>query len=140
MFTLRRGSLTKTPYLVLSAPALLLEYWLDSIARPAYDSAGNLTKAGEDLDAPGLTEFMWDVIYWTWINLVLVAVLGGRLWWAYLLVPGYAAYKGITTLTGVKQMLGGLGAATDQASGADAGQSNRQKKLEKRSGQKVMYR
>lgn len=83
---------------------------------------------------------MWDVIYWTWINLVLVAVLGGRLWWAYILVPAYAAYKGVTTLTGVKNLIGGVSAGKNQDTGADTAQSNRQKKLEKRGGQRTVYR
>ena len=78
---------------------------------------------------------MWDVVYWTWINLILVLLLGNRMWWLYLAVPGYAIYAAVTTASGVKSMLGGMGGA-----GAEPeAQSNRQKKMDKRGGQKVAY-
>jgi len=140
-FTLRR-SLRLTPYLVLSAPALALEYWLESIARPQYDAQGNLKRAGEDLDAPGLTEFFWDIIYWTWINLITVVIFGNRAWWAYLVVPAYAGYSAFSTARGVKRMFGGGmaggGGEGDQSTQA---QSKRAQKFEARGGQqKVRYR
>lgn len=135
-YTLRR-SLRLTPYLVLSAPALALEYWLDSIARPVYDADGNLRRAGEDLDAPGLTEFFWDIIYWTWINMIAVVLIGNRAWWGYLVVPAYAIYAAVTTARGVKGMFGGMAGAGGE--GAPA-QSKRQQKLEARGGQRVKYR
>ena len=78
---------------------------------------------------------MWDVLYWTWINLVLVLLFGNRMWWLYLVVPAYAIYAAITTASGLKGMLGGMGGA-----GAEPeAQSNRQKKMEKKGGQKVAY-
>lgn len=137
-YVLRR-SLRLTPYLLLSAPGLALEYWLDSIARPRYDAAGNLQKAGEDLDAPGLTEYFWDVIYWTWINLVAVMFLGNRAWWAYLVVPAYTAFAAFSTVRGVKSMFGGVAGGADEGA-TPAAQSKRQQKMEQRGGQKVKYR
>lgn len=137
-FTLRR-SLKLIPYLSLTAPALALEFWLESIARPQYDEGGNLRKAGEDLDAPGLTEFFWDIIYWTWINLILVFIFGNRGWWLYLVVPSYAIYAAVTTASGLKGMLGGMSGAGGDGE-TQVQQSNRQKKMEKRGGQKVAYR
>lgn len=98
-----------------------------------------MKRAGEDLDAKGLTEFFWDVIYWTWINLVLVVVLGNRAWWLYLVVPAYTVYSVVTTASGIKGMLGGMGAAGGEGGNVAEGQSNRAKKMEKR-GQKVAYR
>lgn len=140
MFTLRR-SLRLKPYLLLSAPALALEYWLESIARPRYDVDGNLLKAGEDLEAKGLTEFFWDIIYWTYINLVAVIILGNRAWWLYLAVPAYAIYAATSTARGVKSMLGGMaGGGSEAEQGAPAAQSKRQQKIEARGGQKVRYR
>jgi len=138
-FILRR-SLKLTPYLVLSAPALALEYWLDSIARPSYDEAGNLKRAGEDLDARGLTEFFWDIIYWTWINLTAVVIFGNRAWWLYLVVPVYAIYSAVTTASGLKGMLGGMAGAGGEGADSVQAQSKRQQKMEKRGGQKVQYR
>ena len=134
-----RRSLGFTLYLILSAPALGLEYWLESIGRPKYDQAGDLQRAGEDLDAPGLTEFFWDVIYWTWINIVAVVIIGNVAWWAYLLVPAYAIYAAVTTAQGVRGALSGS-AGVGKDTEVPQGQSKRQQKMEARGGQKVKYR
>ena len=138
-FTLR-SSLRFTPYLVLSAPALALEYWLETISRPRYDDGGNLKKAGEDLDAPGLTEFFWDIIYWTWINLLSAVVFGNKAWWAYLVVPVYASYAAFTTARGVRGMFGGMAGGGAEGDAPPQSQSKRSQKMEQRGGQKVRYR
>lgn len=137
-FTLRH-SLSLKRYLVLSLPALAIEFYLDRVAQPRYKSDGSLQRAGEDLDAKGLTEFMWDIVYWTWINLILVIILGNRAWWLYLIVPSYAIYAAATTASGLKGMLGGMaGGGGEAVDGAP--QSKRQAKLEKKGGQRVAYR
>lgn len=136
-FTLRR-SLSLKRYALLSLPGLVIEFYLDRLARPVYKPDGSLQRAGEDLDAKGLTEFMWDVLYWGWINLILVMVFGNRAWWLYLVVPGYAAYSAYTTATGLKGQLSGL--AGGGGEGGTESQSKRQQKMEKRGGQKVAYR
>jgi hypothetical protein len=82
---------------------------------------------------------MWDVVYWTWINLVLVAACGDWAWWLYLVVPAYSVYAAMTTIGGLKGMLGGMG-GTQADESALAGESKRQKKIEKRGGQRVVYR
>jgi len=129
------------PYLILSCPALVLEFYLDRLGRPSYTADGSLRRSGEDLDAKGLTEFMWDVVYWTWINVALVIVFGNKAWWLYLVVPGYLVYLAATTVGGMKGMLGGMGAAGgDGTAAGQEAESKRQKKMEKRGGQKVAYR
>lgn len=131
-----RRSLSLKRYALLSAPGLVIEFYLERLARPSYNPDGSLRRAGEDLDAQGLTEFMWDILYWTWINLILVIVFGNRAWWLYLIVPGYAIYAAVTTASGLKGMLGGMAGA-----GAEGEvQSKRQAKMEKRGGQRVAYR
>lgn len=129
-------------WFLLVLPSLVIEFWFERIARPVFLDSGNgreLKRAGEDLEAKGLTEWMWDVVYWTWGNTVLVALFGDRLWWAYLAVPVYSAYLAFTTFTGVRKNLAGLGGAGD-AGAASNSTSKRQAKLEKRGGQKVQYR
>jgi hypothetical protein len=128
------------PYLLLSAPALALEFYLDRLGRPSYAADGSLRRAGEDLDAKGLTEFMWDIVYWTWINIVLVIIFGNRAWWLYLVVPGYSVYLAATMVGGMKGMLGVMGGAGGDGTAAPEAESKRQKKMEKRGGQKVAYR
>jgi hypothetical protein len=134
-------------YLLLSTPSLLIQFWFERISRPTYtsptasspDSRGDLRSAGEDLEAKGLTEFLWDVLYWSWGCIVLAAALGDGVWWLWLVVPGYAAYLAWTTFmgarSGMKGMMGG-----EQAEGAGTATSKRQAKLEKRGGQRVAYR
>jgi SRP-independent targeting protein 2/TMEM208 len=129
-----------TPYLLFSVPALVLEFYLDRLGRPSHAADGSLRRSGEDLDAKGLTEFMWDILYWTWINIVLVIIFGDRAWWLYLVVPAYSVYLAATTVGGIKGMMGGLGGASGDGAAAQEAESKRQKKMEKRGGQKVTYR
>ena len=83
---------------------------------------------------------MWDIVYWTWINIVLVIIFGDRAWWLYLVVPAYSVYLAATTVGGIKGMMGGLGGASGDGAAAQEAESKRQKKMEKRGGQKVTYR
>jgi hypothetical protein len=141
-FTFRR-SLSLKSYVCFSLPGAIIEFYLDRVARPTYSADGTIRHGGEDLGAEGLTEFMWDVLYWTWINVILVIILGNRAWWLYLVVPGYAIYAAITTASGLKGMLSGMsgaGAGGDAEGAGSASQSKRQAKLEKRGGQRVAYR
>jgi len=84
-------------------------------------------------------EWMWDVMYWTWICTALAAVTGySWVWWLYLAVPAYSGYLAFTMYTGVRQGLGGMDGGA--GGGAGQGQSKRQAKIEKRGGQRVQYR
>lgn len=148
----RRGSVTK--YILLSLPALAIELYLDKLGRPVYSKAssssspGELLRPGEDLAAAGVTEYLWDVVYVTWIVLGLVGIAGEWAWWVGLIVPLYGAYlawglyKGFTggSVPGMPQMMGEGAAAA--AEGGEAGsKSRRQQKMEGRGAQqKVRYR
>ncbi|KAH9826546.1 SRP-independent targeting protein 2 [Teratosphaeria destructans] len=128
----------------LTLPALVIEFYFERLSRPTLDpTTKDLKRAGEDLEAKGLTEWMWDVLYWTWGNVILVVLFGDRAWWLYLVVPGYSAYLAVSTYLGMRSGFGGLsaGAGGEGAPGAGAaGQSKRQAKMEKRGGQQVRYR
>ena len=135
-FVIRR-SLSLKRYIILSIPGLFIEAYLHILATPSYGPDGDIRSAGSDLSEKGLTEFMWDIVYWTWINLIAVMVLGNWAWWLYLVVPGYAIYAAVSTASGIKGMFSGMAGA-----GGEGGevQSKRQAKMEKRGGQKVGYR
>lgn len=126
-------------YLILSSPAIAIQFWLEKIGRPRNTPNGDL-KAGEDLDAKGLTEYLWDVLYWTWACVVLAALFGDKAWWAWVVIPLYSIWSAWTTFNGVRQGLGGMGpqGAGEGANGSET--SNRQKKMEKRGGQRMQYR
>lgn len=73
-------------YTILSAPALVIECIFELNGRPKYTSyaaSAELRRSGDDLEAKGLTEWMWDVLYWTWGCTVLVALVGDWAWWLY---------------------------------------------------------
>lgn len=106
-------------YLLLSAPALVCEFILERTGRPTFDANGTLKTSGEDLAAPGLTEYMWDVVWVTWASVLLVTLFGNWGWFLWLAVPAYGAYLGIG-LAGYGKQLAGLGGAGNQDSAAAA--------------------
>jgi hypothetical protein len=129
-------------WFILNLPALLIEFWFERIGRPTHDN-GDLKRSGEDLEAKGLTEWMWDITYWTWFCVVLVALAGNRAWYAWAAVPAYSAWLAFTTFTGARKGLAGMGGVPAEAEGTStgpAGQSKRQAKMEKRGGQRMQYR
>lgn len=127
------------PYILCALPALGIEIYFERLARPTFSANGDLKRAGEDLEAKGLTEWMWDVLYWTWGCIVLVTLAGNWAWWLYAAVPVYTVYSLFGTYSKVK---GGMGGLMGQGQGVEesSGQSKRQAKMEKRGGQKVQYR
>lgn len=94
-----------------------------------------MKRAGEDLDAKGLTEYMWDVVYWTYGCITMAAILGDYAWWLWVVIPAYSAYSAWSMYTGMR---GGY----QDAAGVPQPQaaSKRQAKMEKRGGQKMQYR
>jgi len=136
--SLARSSIVK--YVLFSAPALLVEYWLESIGRPKYGAQSEVIKAGEDLEAKGLTEYLWDVLYWTWFCVALSGIFGDKAWWLWTIIPAYSAYAGYTTFVSARQGYSGLAGGAADGSGSSTGQSKRQQKMEKRGGRKVQYR
>jgi hypothetical protein len=128
-----------TRYFVLACPTLAIEFYLDRMGRPQYNAAdGSLRSAGEDLGASGLTEYMWDVLYWTWGCMGAVCLFGDRAWWLWMVIPVYSLWLLYTTVTGIKSGLPGMGGGSQELPAA--AESKRQKKMEKRGGQRMQYR
>ncbi|KAL4864484.1 hypothetical protein BDV12DRAFT_11332 [Aspergillus spectabilis] len=130
-------------YYFLALPTLLIEFYLDRIGRPTHAADGSLKSPGEDLGAAGLTEYMWDVLYWTWGCIGAVCLFGDRAWWLWAVIPGYSVWLAYSTVTGMRSGLAGLGGG--DAAGARTGtgggaESKRQRKMEKRGGQRMQYR
>lgn len=130
---------SRKAWFLISLPSLAIEFWFERISRPTYNADGEIRKAGEDLEAKGLTEWMWDVVYWTWGCVVLAAIAGNWVWWIYTAIPLYSAYKAYTIFVGARSGFSGLSGAGGEGS-STAAQSKRQAKMEKRGGQKVQYR
>lgn len=81
---------------------------------------------------------MWDVLYWTYVCLVVVAVFGDWAWVFWAAVPLYALYAAWGLYATMRPAY--PGAADPDAAVSDAAASKRQAKMEKRGGQKKMYR
>ena len=140
-FLVFHASCTRSTYLlyfILSSPAFAIEFWLEKIGRPVIAPNGELKKSGEDLEAKGLTEYLWDVLYWSWGCIAVTSVFGNRAWWLWGVIPLYSLWLAYTTFGGMRQTMAGM---TGQGGAADGeGTSNRQKKMEKRGGQRTQYR
>ncbi|KAF2124230.1 DUF788-domain-containing protein [Dothidotthia symphoricarpi CBS 119687] len=122
-------------YVLLSAPQALINFSFERSSRPTINANGAVARPGDDLSAAGLTEYLWDVTYWTYFCILLAALLGDKGWWAYVVIPAYSVYAAWTTYTGMR---GGYQDAAGVQQPAVA--SKRQAKMEKRGGQKVAYR
>ena len=85
----------------------MIEVWLEKIGRPTTASNGELKRSGEDLSAKGLTEYMWDVLYWSWGCIGLAGLFGDRLWWAWIVIPLYTLWLAGTTLAGIRRNFNG---------------------------------
>ncbi|KAI4214773.1 MAG: hypothetical protein LQ351_002849 [Letrouitia transgressa] len=130
---------TWLPYLLLSSPAFAIEIWLERIGRPT-TSNSELKRSGEDLEAKGLTEYMWDVLYWTWGCTVTAGIFGNKAWWLWVVVPLYSVWLLWTTFAGMRQGMAAMAGESNATGKENGAASNRQKKIEKRGGQKVQYR
>ena len=117
-------------WFILSLPAFFCQFTLERTGRPSYEqSTKTLRVAGEDLAAPGLTEYMWDVVWVTWGAVLLVIFAGNWAWLVWALVPAYGAYKGYGLLGIARQMtgMGGMNAGAD-AAGVAAPPANRKQR------------
>ena len=140
-FLLFRSSCTRSTYLLylcLSAPAFIIEFWFEKLGRPSYAPNGELKRSGDDLEAKGLTDYLFDVLYWTWGTSVMAAIFGDRGWWLWAVIPIYSVWAAYTTFGSMRQGIAGMAGQDD--GGTSGAVSNRQKKIEKRGGQKVQYR
>ena len=111
-------------YVSFSLPTAAIQLWFEKNGRPRDG------RAADDLDAKGATEYMFDVLWWTWGTMIAVMLFGDRAWWMWIATPIYLIYLSITTFRGVRQTMGGFGG---QESAADEGPtSNRQRKIAKK--------
>jgi len=67
-------------------PMTLLTRFLVKSGTPKRDQRGELVSPGDDLGAGGVTEYASDVIYLTWLALVLSALFGEKAWFIMLVV------------------------------------------------------
>lgn len=124
-----------TRFVVLSLPALLTEYIVETTCRPRY-SGGQLVNTGQDAAQGGITEYLFDVIYLTWICAILSVFLGPKAWYLYLLAPLFTIYKVWGLLqAGKKLFKGPEQEGTDKESQPQL--SKRQQKLSKRQSNRV---
>lgn len=95
-------------YTLFSLPCAFCQFTLEKTGRPKFDANTKALKSsGEDLAAPGLTEYMFDVIWVTWASLLVVMLFGNWGWLLWGVVPVYGAYKGYGLLGMARGLTGG---------------------------------
>ncbi|PWZ01944.1 DUF788-domain-containing protein [Testicularia cyperi] len=78
-----RSSVTKGTFFAYGlSEAIAVALWL---------SLQSMAAQGNDLQQSGLTQYMFDIIYITWF-VQIASLLWSKLWYLYLIIPGYGAY------------------------------------------------
>ncbi|KAI9484832.1 hypothetical protein BDB00DRAFT_853144 [Zychaea mexicana] len=118
-------------YILTTGVSMFMYSTLETTGRPYYDATGTLIKSGDDMNAEGLTAYMFDIIYVTWFTQIMVAFVSTKFWYTFLVIPGYASYKLFPMiLSYIRQNRSG---GEGSAKGAEGSKSKRQAKMEKRS-------
>lgn len=73
-------------YVFTNIFACMIHNQLSLMGSPKYNADGTLKSSGEDLAQSGLTEYLTDIVYMTWIIYVLVALVTDYAWLLYLAV------------------------------------------------------
>jgi len=120
-------------YIITYVPTFFLTRYLEKIGTTKRDAAGKLISSGEDLNQPGITEWCFDIIYVTWACQVGSGAFGEWVWYLWLVIPLYAAFKLWNSF--ISPMLLGKSSPAAPAEDANAKEtlSKRQEKLRKRS-------
>ncbi|KAI8054626.1 hypothetical protein BDF22DRAFT_742563 [Syncephalis plumigaleata] len=109
-------------YLITWLPTIFIYRLMAKMARPQRDMSGAIVSGGDDLNAPGLTSYMFDILYVTWF-VHLGSLLWSFIWWFYLVIPLYAGYAIWGFVAPMLKSNGG---------GQEEMKSKRQQKMEKR--------
>lgn len=73
-------------YIITNIVASMIHRQLSAMGSPKFDADGSLRSSGEDLGQAGLTEYLTDIVYMTWIVYILVALITDYAWLLYLAV------------------------------------------------------
>ncbi|KAI9592761.1 hypothetical protein BDF19DRAFT_416065 [Syncephalis fuscata] len=114
-------------YLLTWLPTLFIYRQFASMAQPQRDMSGAIVSGGDDLNAPGLTSYMFDILYVTWF-VHLGSLAWSSVWWFYLVIPCYAFYS----IWGFVAPMLGFGGNGNKGGDQEASKSKRQQKMEKR--------
>ena len=73
-------------YLLSNVVAFWCWYQLASMAKATFDERGKLVSAGIDINAKGIAEYLFDVIYVTWFVHAAVSIFSRKFWMLYFVV------------------------------------------------------
>ncbi|BFZ56499.1 hypothetical protein PYCC9005_003546 [Savitreella phatthalungensis] len=126
-------------YFLTNIVAIGVQLQLERIGKPCFAPDGTLLSPGDDLSQAGVTEYLFDFIYLTWIVFALVAAVTDYAWTLYLLIPCYAVVKiwpYIRSVVSARTSANADGrmssSATDPAASGQDTLSKRQQKLKTR--------
>ncbi|KAJ2961333.1 hypothetical protein NQZ79_g3389 [Umbelopsis isabellina] len=129
---------TLLAYALTSGLTFYLYTVLKNAGSPRYNVDGSIQSGGDDLNAEGLTAYMFDIIYITWFVHITTAVISGKFWYTYIVIPAYAAFKLWPYIAPYLK-----GSSNEQSAEPSGPQkSKRQTKMEERAkkGQNVKYK
>ncbi|KAI0254336.1 hypothetical protein BJV78DRAFT_1274160 [Lactifluus subvellereus] len=118
-------------YCLSLALSQFLYQYLKRSGTPRRDPTGNLVSSGDDLNHPGMTEWIFDILYISWFAQVGSAIFGEWLWWIYVVIPMFVIYKLWNTL--ISPILLGRSSSVAEGEPEQEGLSKRQEKMKKRS-------
>lgn len=132
-------------FILTAFPVFGSLFIIEKTGRPKEDSKGVIIRPGADLHQEGLTEYLFDIIYFTvGINFLTVLFNSGKPWWFYWAVPIFAGYKLYSLFKAGKEMFGGgakSGQQVNEFQNKEAEKSKRQQKREARGDKpKMKYR
>ncbi|KAI8580858.1 hypothetical protein K450DRAFT_234905 [Umbelopsis ramanniana AG] len=112
---------------------------LKNAGTPNYKADGSIASGGDDLNAEGLTAYMFDIIYITWFVHITTAVISSKFWYTYIVIPVYAGFK---LWPFIAPYLKSSGSTEESNEPTGPAKSKRQAKLEERAkkGQNVKYK
>ncbi|KAI0303179.1 DUF788-domain-containing protein [Russula brevipes] len=129
--TFRQSKKAIVLYSISVALSQFLYHHLKKMGTPRRDSTGNLLSPGDDLNQPGMTEWIFDILYISWFAQVGSAILGEWFWWIYVVIPTFVIYKLWNVL--ISPLLLGRSSSASEEEPEQEGLSKRQEKLKKRS-------
>ncbi len=133
-------------FIITAFPVFGSLYVIEKFGRPVLDPQGKIIRQGQDLQQEGLTEYLFDIIYYTVIlNFLTILFNSSRIWWLYWAIPIFAVYKIYGVINAGRQMFGGGAKSGQQVEEYDGekeqAKSKRQQKREARGDKpKMRYR
>ncbi|KAI0316985.1 DUF788-domain-containing protein [Amylostereum chailletii] len=134
IFRFRGYTMTKKVIVLYASSFGLSQFLYGRLVRmgtPRRDASGVVLSSGDDLNQPGVTEWMFDVLYIAWAAQSGSAIASEWFWWLYAAIPVFLLYK--LWYSFISPMVLGRSSGSAEEEAPPESLSKRQEKLKKRS-------